>query len=86
MRKILTTLYNYYLKIEEVSILILTVGLELSAVIYILALLMPFIPYFNAMPQTLQKELCDSATAVMIFSFVFTPVTDAVIKCDLKKK
>ncbi len=85
MSKIFKKLYRYYHSLTDMSMLLLTLGLELSLIIYILALVICNITALGDIPFSVSTELSSSATAVMIFSFIFAPITDAIIKCDIKE-
>ena len=83
--KIIKKLYSYYHSLSNMSVLLLTVGLELSLILYILALLICNLSFLGDVPFSVSTELSTSATAVMIISFIFAPITDAIIKCDIKE-
>ena len=78
-------LYRYYHKMSDMSILLLAAGLEISLTLYILSFFICNISFLGEIPQSVSGEISSSASAIMIFSFLFAPVTDAVIKCDLKE-
>lgn len=86
MIKIFKKLYKYYHGICSFSMLLLTAGLEISAVLYILSFFILDIPFLGAPPPDTALQLTLAANTVMLFSLIFTPITDVIIKTDLKEQ
>ncbi|MGN1081423.1 MAG: hypothetical protein ACI4QV_04965 [Acutalibacteraceae bacterium] len=88
MKKIIKSVYTYYLSIKGFALGELIVGLEISAVFFVYSLLLSFFPFICGEPELsikLSAECSQSGLIILIFSVIFCIFVDLIIKNDIKK-